>query len=78
MRVPWPRGRAGAFDEALLYEEGFVDILYRPGLLAHGRGYGIQTHGAALELLDYGAKDTVVHAVQTARVDIEGREGPRV
>ena len=64
-----------ALEEALLDQERLVDLLDRPGLFAHGRGHGVQTHGTAVEFLDDRSENLVVHLVQSARVDVQRREG---
>src|SRR5213593_5183504 len=42
----------GAGEEALLHQERLVHLLERPRVLAHRGADRLQSHGAALELLD--------------------------
>ena len=65
----------GALDEALLDEVGFVNVLYRTGIFAHGRSDGIEAHGSAAELIDDGEQQLVINLVETEGVDIEGLQG---
>ena len=61
-----------ALDEALLDEEGFIDLLYGAGVFADGGGDGSDAHGAALELIDDGQQDLAVDEVEAVAVDVQG------
>ena len=61
-----------AHDEAFLDEERLTDLLDGAGVLAHRRGDGVDTHRAALELIDDGREDLVVHVVKAVLVHVEG------
>ena len=65
----------GAHQVALLDEERFIDLFHGAGILAHRRGDGGEPDGTALELVDDGAEDAVVHLVEAVLVHIEGGEG---
>src|SRR3989475_1954459 len=72
----------GAGEEALLHQERLVHLLERPRVLAHGGADRLQSHGAALELLDDRLQDAGVHVVQSELVHVEPlqrleRHGPR-
>ena len=63
-----------ALEEALLEEEGLVDVLEGVALLAHGGGDGLHAHRAAAELLDDGEQDLPVHRVEAGGVDLQALE----
>ena len=65
----------GAHEVALLDEVGLVDLLHGAGILAHGGGYGVDTHGATLELVDDGGQYADVHVVQSVAVHIKSLQG---
>ena len=62
-------------EEALLNEEGFVDLLHGACLLANCRCHGVQANRTSVKFLDYGSQNLIIHLVETARVDVECREG---
>ena len=64
----------GTFDEALLDEERFIDLLHRTAVLANGCGDGVDAHWAATELIDDGEQDLIVYLVQTVAVDVQRLE----
>ena len=64
-----------AFQEALLDQEGFVDLFDGAGIFADGSGDGGEAHRATLELIDDGQQDTIVDQVEAISVDIECFEG---
>ena len=53
-----------ALDEALLDEEGFIDLLDGAGVFADGGGDGGDAHRPALELVDDGEQYLVVDFVE--------------
>ncbi len=61
-----------AFQKSLFDEERFINFLDGSGLLADSGRYGVQSDRPTLELLDDGRQNLVVHAVQSARIDVEG------
>src|SRR6476469_7151388 len=78
MNVGLRRGHAparGALDEALLEQIRLVDVL--EGVLLLGDDYrkGAKADRTAVELLDDGAEDLAVEAVQALVVDLEQVEG---
>ena len=64
-----------ALDEAFHDKVGLVHVFDSAGILAHSRGDGVQAHGSALELVDDGCQQFVVHLVESEGVDIQGLEG---
>ena len=64
-----------AFDEALLDEEGFIDLFDSTRVFADGRSDGGDAYGAALELIDDGQEDLAVDEVEAVAVDVQGLEG---
>ena len=58
-------------DEALLYQEGLVDLLYRAGILAQRGGYRGEAHRAAVEFVDDGQQYLIVDLVESVAVDVE-------
>ena len=64
-------------EEAFLHEEGLVDVLHRLALLTDARGDGVQSHGAAAELLEDGEEDLPVHRVEPAPVHLQPLQRPR-
>ena len=65
----------GAHQVALLNQERLIDLLDGARVFAHCGGDGAQAYRTALELVDDGAQDTVVHLVQTVLIDIQCGEG---
>src|SRR5206468_6017969 len=71
-----------AREEALLDEEGLVDVLNRVALLADGRGERVDPDRPAAELVDDGEEEGAVHLIEPRLVDVEqgeriARDGPR-
>ena len=64
-----------ALDESLHDEIRLVNLLDSAGILAEGRGDGVDTHGAATECVDDGEQYLVVGFGETEAVDIQCREG---
>ena len=64
-----------ALDEALLDEEGFIDLLDGAGVFANGGGDGGDAHRAALELIDDGQQDLAVDEVEAVAVDVQRLQG---
>ena len=64
----------GALDEAFFDEEGFVDLLHSSCILANSCGYGAESDGTSLELVDDGGEEFVVYLVQSEAVDVESFE----
>ena len=65
--APW-----SALDEALLYEERFVNLLHGTLVLPHRRRNGIDPDRPASELCDNGIENLVVNLVQSPLVNIQG------
>src|SRR5688572_18897873 len=59
----------------LLEQVGLVDVLDGLGILAEGRGQGLEADRPARELLDDGAEELAVDVVQAGLVHIQGSEG---
>ena len=65
----------GAFDEAFLDEVGFIDILDRTGVFAHGCCDRIEADRSATELIDDGKQQFVIDLIETEGINIESFEG---
>lgn len=63
-----------AFDESFLYQVGFIDFLYRAGILAERCGYGPESYRTAFEFGYDGCQYPVVDLVQPVAVDVQGLE----
>ena len=61
----------GAHDEALLYEERFVDFLVSALVLPYRGGDGVGSDGAALEGRYYRPQYLVVDRIKPSGVDLE-------
>ena len=64
--APW-----STLDEALLYEERFVNLLYGTLVLPHRCRDCIDSHRPSIELCDYSIENLVVNLVQSPLVNIE-------
>src|SRR5262249_32268405 len=58
-------------QEALLKEEGLIDILDGVARLAQRGGDGVDAHGAAVVVLDDDEQEAPVHLVEPGAVDLE-------
>ena len=65
--APW-----STLDEALLYEERFVNLLHGTLVLPHRRRNGIHPDRPASELRDYRIENLVVNLVQSPLVNVQG------
>ena len=59
-------------DEALLYEERFVNLLHGTLVLPHRCRDCIDAHRPSIELCDYSIEDLVVNLVQSPLVNVQG------
>src|SRR5262249_28469419 len=66
-----------AVEEALLDQEGLVDVLDRALVLAHARRERLEADRTARVLVDQGQQELAVHAVEAGRVDAETLERTR-
>ncbi len=62
----------GAHQVSFLDQERLVDLFDGPGFFSDGRSDRIDADRAALEFIDDGGQDPVVHLIQAVQVDIQG------
>ena len=61
-----------AHNETFLDKERLANLLDGAGVLAYRRGDGVHADRAALELVDDGGENLVVHVVEAMLVHVEG------
>ena len=57
--------RTSTLYEALLNEKWLIHLLDRARVLAHGCGYGAQSDGTSVKLVDDGLQQLVIRMIQT-------------
>ena len=61
----------GTLQKAFFYEERFIYLLQRAGILAQGRCDGGQTYGSSFKLIDNGTQNLIIHFIESVSVDIQ-------